>query len=216
MQPELRLIEDFMSDRGTLNLPALPRMLFVVRGSITVGERELRQGEVLHSEEPLTAQAGEMGATLWRWELSDPSQPVAKLEAPGIDSREKLKRLLETLPAGDLLWRGDSVAFPPGGVAYLHRHQGPGIRCVIEGQLRVDTNGHSQSHKVGRAWFEAGPDPVFAQAGDKPTRFIRVMILPRSLIGKSSIQYVNDEDKERPKAQQYRVFVDAPLNLAGA
>jgi hypothetical protein len=85
---------------------------------------------------------------------------------------------------------------------------------VIEGELRVDTNGHSQSHRIGRAWFEAGPDPVFAQAGDKPTRFIRVMILPRSLIGKSSIQYVNDEDKERPKSQQYRVFVDAPLTLA--
>ena len=60
-------------------------------------------------------------------------------------------------------------------------------------------------------WFEAGPDPVFAQAGDRPTRFVRVMILPRALIGKSSIQYVNDEDKEKPKAQQYRVFVDAPL-----
>jgi hypothetical protein len=41
------------------------------------------------------------------------------------------------------------------------------------------------------------------------------MILPRSLIGKSSIQYVNDEDKDRPKSQQYRVFVDAPLNFAG-
>ena len=211
MQPELRLIEDFMTDRGTLNLPALPRMLFVVRGSIAVNERELRQGEVLHSEEPLAAQAGETGATLWRWELSDPSQPVAKLEARGIDSREKLKRLLETVPQGDLLWRGDSVAFPPGGCAYLHRHQGPGIRCVIEGELRVDMNGESHAHKVGDAWFESGADPVFAQAGDRPTRFIRVMILPRTLIGKSSIQYVNGEDKEKPKSQQYRIFVDAPL-----
>jgi quercetin dioxygenase-like cupin family protein len=214
MQPELRLIEDFMTDRGTLNLPALPRMLFVVRGSITVGEQELRQGEVLHSEEPLTAQAGEMGATLWRWELSDPRQPVAKLEAPGIDSREKLKRLLETVPQGDLLWRGDSVAFPPGGCAYLHRHQGPGIRCVIEGALRVDMNGQSHTQNVGDALFESGADPVFAQAGDRPTRFIRVMILPRALTGKSSIIYVNEEDKAKPKSQQYRVFVDAPLTLS--
>ena len=115
------------------------------------------------------------------------------------------------MASGDLLWRGDSVAFPPGGVAYLHRHQGPGIRCVIEGEIRVDTNGGSRVHGVGDAWFEAGPDPVFAQIADQPTRFIRVMILPRALIGKSSIQYVNEEDKARPKAQQYRVFVDAPL-----
>ena len=39
------------------------------------------------------------------------------------------------------------------------------------------------------------------------------MILPRALIGKSSIQYVNAEDKDKPKSQQYRVFVDAPLTL---
>ena len=52
---------------------------------------------------------------------------------------------------------------------------------------------------------------MFAQAGERPTRFIRVMILPRALIGKSSIQYVNAEDKDKPKSQQYRVFVDAPL-----
>ena len=31
------------------------------------------------------------------------------------------------------------------------------------------------------------------------------------MIGKSSIQYVNEEDKDKPKTQQYRVFVDAPL-----
>ena len=77
--------------------------------------------------------------------------------------------------------------------------------------LRVDTAGQSHSHEIGDAWFESGPDPVFAQAGSRPTRFIRVMILPRALIGKSSIEYVNEDDKAKPKTQQYRVFVDAPL-----
>ena len=53
---------------------------------------------------------------------------------------------------------------------------------------------------------------MFAQAAaDRPSRFVSVMILPRALIGKSSIQYVNEDDKAKPKAQQYRVFVDAPL-----
>jgi len=210
MHPELRLIEDFMSDRGALDLPAQPRMLYVVRGSIAAGRRTARIGEVLYSEERLTAHAEESGATLWRFELSDPRTPAAKMNSPSVSSRDKLAQPL-TLPDGDLLWRGDSVAFPPGGCAYLHRHQGPGIRCVIEGELRVDTGGHSATYRIGDAWYEAGPDPVFAQAGDRQTRFIRVMILPRALIGKSSIQYVNAEDKEKPKAQQYRVFVDAPL-----
>ncbi len=213
MHPVLRLSEDFLTDRGAVSFPALPRMFFIVRGAAMFGSRSLGPGEAWYSEDAVAVRASESGATIWRWDLSM-GAPAPWRNGPGVITREKLSVPLENLAEGDLLWRGDSVAFPPSGVAYLHRHQGPGIRCVIEGELRVDTKGHSQSHKVGGAWFEAGPDPVFAQAGDKPTRFIRVMILPRSLVGKSSIQYVNDEDKERPKSQQYRVFVDAPLTLA--
>ncbi|MCL6517341.1 hypothetical protein [Alicyclobacillus sp.] len=55
---------------------------------------------------------------------------------------------------------------------------------------------------------------MFAQAAaDRPSRFIRVMILPRALLGKSSLQLVNEEDKGKPRAQQYKVFVDAPIEL---
>ena len=211
MQPELRLIEDFMTDKGAITLPAQPRMLYVVRGAITLGPRTLRAGDVTYSDETVSAHAEEAGAIVWRWELADPRQAIAKSNSASVSSRDKLITPLATLPAGELLWRGDSVAFPPGGCAYLHRHQGPGIRCLVEGELRVDTKGKSHSYAVGDAWYEAGPDPVFAQAGTKPTRFIRVMILPRALIGKSSIQYVNAEDKDKPKQQQYRVFVDEPL-----
>jgi hypothetical protein len=39
------------------------------------------------------------------------------------------------------------------------------------------------------------------------------MILPRRLLGQSSIRYVRDEDRDRPKSQRYTVFVDAPLEL---
>jgi len=60
---------------------------------------------------------------------------------------------------------------------------------------------------------EAGPDRV-AQAGRQTDALHPRDDPPRSLIGKSSIQYVNDEDKESRNRQQYRVFVDAPLNLA--
>ncbi|TMJ01907.1 MAG: hypothetical protein E6G97_13800 [Alphaproteobacteria bacterium] len=214
MHPELRLIEDFLTDRGVLSLPALPRMLYVVRGALTIGQRVLGQGETYFAEDLIAAHAEGTGATLWRWELCDPRQPAAPIKHPSVSSHVKLVAPLTTLPDGDLIWRGDSVAFPPGGCAYLHRHQGPGVRCLIEGNLRIDTAGQSHTHEIGDAWFESGSDPVFAQAGNRPTRFIRVMILPRGLIGKSSIQYVNEEDKAKPKTQQYRVFVDAPLTRA--
>ena len=211
MHPELRLIEDFLTDKGALSLPALPRMLYVVRGSLTIGERVLGPGETLFGEDMIAGDTAVTGATLWRWELSDPRQPAAKTGRPGVISHTKLTAPLTTLPDGELIWRGDSVAFPPAGCAYLHRHHGPGIRCLIEGQLRVDTAGQSHAYEIGDAWFESGPASVFAQAGNRPARFIRVMILPRGLIGKSSIQYLNEEDRAKPKTQQYRVFVDAPL-----
>jgi quercetin dioxygenase-like cupin family protein len=210
MPPVLRLCEDYLTDRGVLGVPPLPRMLYVVRGFITIDTRIIGAGEAWYGEGAVTAVAGDPGATLWRWELSS-GVPALVPNGRGISSHEKLAAELDTLPEGELLWRGDSVAFPPGGVAYLHRHQGPGIRCVVEGRLRVDVNDHSNEYGIGGAWFEAGPDPVFAQAQDKPTRFIRVMILPRALTGKSSIRYVNEEDKAKPKAQQYKVFVDAPV-----
>ena len=210
MHPVLRLWEDFLTDRGVLSLPAMPRMLFVVRGAAMIGTRPLGQGEAWHGEDAVAVRASDAGATIWRWDLSN-GTPAPWRNGPGVSTREKLNARLETLPVGELLWRGDSVAFPPGGCAYLHRHQGPGIRCLIDGELRVDTAGRSHTYQVGEAWYESGPDPVFAQAGERPTRFIRVMILPRELVGKSSIQYVNEDDKARPKAQQYRVFVDAPL-----
>jgi hypothetical protein len=211
MHPELRLIEDFLTDRGVLSLPALPRMLYVVRGAINVGQRVLGQGEALFGEDMLTAHAEGTGATLWRFELSDPRQPAVPLKGSSLRSTPMLGVTLEHLPEGDLLWRGDSVAFPPGGCAYLHRHQGPGIRCLIEGTLRIDSKGQSHTHNIGDPWFENGADPVFAQAGERATRFVRVLILPRTLIGKTSIRYVNEEDKAKPKSQQYRVYVDAPL-----
>ena len=57
MHPELRLIEDFLTDRGELSLPALPRMVYVVRGAITVGERVLGPGEALFSQDVFKAHA---------------------------------------------------------------------------------------------------------------------------------------------------------------
>ena len=85
---------------------------------------------------------------------------------------------------------------------------------MIDGGIRIDTHGRSTSYGPGSPWFEAGPEPVFAQAAsDRPSRFIRVMILPRALLGKSSIALVNEEDKAKPRAQQYKVFVDAPIEL---
>jgi hypothetical protein len=110
------------------------------------------------------------------------------------------------------LMRCDRVDFPPGGVAYLHTHQGPGIRVLLHGEIRIEINGRSHSYRPLEAWFEPGPEPVFAAASPtEPTAFVRCMVLPARLRGKSSIRYVRDEDAAKPKTQRYTVFVDQPL-----
>ena len=227
MHPTLRLYEDVLSNDGAeIQLPPLPRMIFVAHGSITIAGGSLHDDQVWSGEDAVALKPGRDGATLWRWELAGNQAGAGTLvgqELAGqelvrqrIASREKLAARLEMLPKGRLLLRGDSVAFPPGGCAYLHRHQGPGIRCLLEGGIRIDTHGRSTSYGPGGAWYESGPDPVFAQAADRPTRFIRAMILPVAYLGKSSVEYLNEDDKAKPKSQQYKIFADLPLTVANA
>jgi hypothetical protein len=213
MQPMLRLYEDVLSNDGAeISLPALPRMIFAVHGSVTVAGRTLRDDETWSGEGAVKLKAGPDGATIWRWEMTPSDGAAGTAAGPGVVSREKLSAHLETLPRGPLLLRGDSVAFPPGGCAYLHRHQGPGTRCLVEGGIRIDTHGRSTSYGPGGAWYETGPDGVFAQAADRPTRFVRVMILPAAYAGKSSVEYLNEEDKAKPKSQQYKIYADLLLS----
>ena len=37
------------------------------------------------------------------------------------------------------------------------------------------------------------------------------MILPRACLGKSSIEYLNEQDKAKPKSQSYKIFADMPI-----
>ncbi len=210
MVPTLGLYEDVLSDGGELALSAAPRMIFVVHGSVLVEGRSIGAGEAWHGQGAVRVRAGPEGASCWRWDF----MPQGALPVPAGATREKLIARLDTLPKGDLLLRGDSVGFPPGGCAFRHRHQGPGIRCLIEGGIRIDTEDGSTAYGPGGAWYESGPDPVFAQAAaDRPSRFIRVMLLPRALLGKSSIEYLDEADKAKPRSQQYKIFVDAPIGL---
>src|SRR3954462_12935249 len=88
MHPVLRLSEDFLTDRGVVSFPALPRMFFMVRGSAMFGTRSLGPGEACYGEDALTVRVSESGATIWRWELSM-GAPAPWRNGPGAISREK-------------------------------------------------------------------------------------------------------------------------------
>ena len=213
---ELRLLEDTLHGGGTVDLPAdrTNRVAYVAHGTVVVGGAEYGDDTAWRGRGAARLVAGAHGAAVWRYELAKADAPAT--EASGGRTVEKLRHRLGSLPPAEdgLLVRCDSVAFPPRGCAYLHTHQGPGIRCLIEGGIRIDTEGRSTSYAPGGAWFEGGPEPVFAQAAaDRPSRFVRVMLLPARLLGQSSIHYVREDDRAKPKSQRYRSYVDAPIAL---
>ena len=145
--------------------------------------------------------------------VTGPDHVLAFELVPRRSPEAALSAEVELAPGDQRVLRCDRVDFPPGGVAYLHTHRGPGIRVLLEGELRVDVGGRTERYGPLQAWFEPGPEPVFAAASDtEPTAFVRCMVLPPDLLGKSSIRYVREEDAAKPKPQSYTVFVDQLVN----
>jgi hypothetical protein len=135
------------------------------------------------------------------WQIGPDSGETAKLSAE-----------VDLDPATGWLMRCDRVDFPPGGVAYLHTHPGPGIRCLLHGSLRIDSGGESHTYGPFGAWFEGAEVPVLATASEtEETSFVRVLLLPHDWAGKRSIRYVNPEDAEKPKTQRASVLLEIPL-----
>ena len=84
-----------------VSLPALPRMIFVVHGSVAIADRSLRDGEAWSGEGAVTLKAGSGGATLWRWELVRRRRASAALPAARALSRAKnFPRGSRPLPQG--------------------------------------------------------------------------------------------------------------------
>ena len=184
---ELQVVEHRLEDGDAVELEPAPRVVY-----------ELDQNRARHSTD---ARRLDGPVHVLSFELVSERVPAALLGAA------------VELPSSDgWLLRCDRVDFPPGGVAYLHTHQGPGIRVLLHGSIRIDTGGTSRIYGPLEAWFEPGPEPVFAAASDtEPTAFVRCMVLPARLRGQSSIRYVRDVDATKPKPQSYTVFVDEPL-----
>jgi hypothetical protein len=212
----LRLIEDWPLAGAVEMLPSgTPRSFYVAAGTVTINGKETGTDDGYVSTDKVTLQVGGNGATVWRWEVVDPAASTSFIGNRGAKILEG--PIDEVLFQNGALIRLDSVAFPPGGIAMLHTHQGPGIRRLSEGSIRIDTQDDSGSYGPGGAWFETGPDEVFAQASEvNSSRFIRTMILPNNLLGSSSIAYAREEDKNKPKSQNYRGFGEVLIEDSNA
>ena len=133
--------------------------------------------------------------------------------------------LLDEVPADALLaeqvevedgWlmRHDRIDFPAGGIAYRHTHPGPGIRYLLSGSVRIESEGETHEYGPGEAWFESGPEPVLATASEtEDSAFVRVLLLPPEWAEKRTIRHVDPADDERPRLQRATVFGERPIAL---
>ena len=208
----LRLSRDDFDANAALDtaLPPAIRAVYVADGMVSIraggGTATLSANSALFHTGPMSIAAGGQGACLLRYEL-DPGEGLPA--GAGVRWEPKLEATLRLDDPEGYLLRCDKVELPPGGIAYTHTHQGGGIRCLLKGGFNVQVRGETSALGEYDAWFEAGPDPVYAWApDDAPGHFSRVMILPRRLKGKSSIRYVDPADADKPKLQRYTVFVD--------
>jgi len=214
----LSLHTDRLVPKAEGRLPAGNRVIYVRDGDVvarTGGQAAgLAANSAWQGRDAVAVAAGAAGATLLRWELAAGSHAPGEWTGAGATSSLTLAHAVELGAAGGYLMRCDRVDFPLGGIAYTHVHRGPGIRCLLAGGIRVEVSGQAHDIGPGGAWFEAGPDPVLALASkNERTAFVRVMILPREIRGKSSIRYVRPEDADLPRLQTYRVFADEPIEL---
>jgi len=221
MEYELRLYMDQMAPQAVVQMPlnsAPVRAIYVVSGSLRLGSggatATLGANSGWHNRGAVRAGAGYLANLALRWELAAHDSPDAALAGGGVTSSLLNTAKLTLDPELAYLLRCDRVDFPPGGEALLHTHAGGGIRCLLFGAIEIETKGKRTPYGLLASWFESGPDPVYAAVSKtESTAFARVMILPRSLLGKSSISYVNAGDVAKPKSQQYQVFIDAPVEL---
>ena len=208
----LRLTRDDFEAGASLDeaLPPAIRAIYVAEGmaSFSAGgaTATLAANSAFFHTGPVSVAAGAQGALVLRYELDPAGGDPA---GAGVSSERKLEAPLALDDPDGYLLRCDKVRLPPGGIAYTHTHRGGGIRCLLEGGFNVRVHGETTVMGEYDAWFEAGPDPVYAWAPDDAAgHFSRVMILPRRLKGKSSIRYVDPADADKPRLQKYTVFLD--------
>jgi hypothetical protein len=208
----LRLHADRLAAGGALDLHAgAVRALYVEAGHVNAAAfgtvASLAANSAWFGAAMASLHAGAEGARILRFELAAGEGAGALLTSPALALDAK----------GEYLLRCDRVEFPPGGIAYRHTHQGPGLRCLVAGSIRIETAGGAHDYAPGEAWFENGADPVLARASPREaTAFIRVMVLPRAIVGKSSIRYVDEADKDKPRVQRYQIYIDQPIALPGS
>ena len=185
----LQVVEHRLPEDQKLRLDAAPRVVY-----------EIDRNGAEYSEDARTVSGPLLALS---FELVPAASDDALLAVP-----------LQLPPSEQHLIRCDRVDFPPGGVAHLHTHRGPGIRVLLQGAIRIKTAGETRAYGPLEGWFEPGPEPVFAAASEtESSAFVRALLLPREWEGKRTIRYADPADEDKPKLQRATVFSEQPVSF---
>jgi hypothetical protein len=104
---------------------------------------------------------------VWRWELvrTDAANNLAR--GDGVSSCLRMSRrvrMFELVPTSKWLFRLDCI-YNNRGSTGLHSHPGSGIRCMLAGHLRVESEKGecSDNRLTGDCWYEEGSYPTPAR-----------------------------------------------------
>lgn len=180
--------------------------IYVLSGEIEISGNRYSAGDgcFVHSQAVATG----VDAELYHFCVS----PTAKENTqPGL---QPILRATTTQTPGDAILRLDQVVFPPKARAYRHIHPGPGIRCLLAGELEIKSDHDTTTLQSGAAWYEDANSPVQATAGNMPeTSFIRALILPAAFEGKPTIKLLNPDDEALPRLQTNKRHFDHRIQV---
>ena len=217
----LRLTEDILSNGNAASLPALPRMIFVVHGSVTIdaaaiAERGFKADEAYSGEGAVTLKAGPRRRHALALGVGD--RPAARRRVPWHGHPRKTCRARSKhCPRASCCCAATAWRFRRAAAPFCTGIKAPASRCVFEGAHPHRYPRHVDVLRPGRRLVRDRPRPVFAQAADRPTRFIRVMILPRALIWAKARSNISTKRTRRSRSRRaYKIFVDMPLTVIPA
>lgn len=214
MTVALCLFEDALFPGRKVAWPAAPRAVYARSGRAEIeaggARRALGAGDCA-----LVVAAAELSGDgeIWTFELS--ARGVAAIP-PSDRGRLVLAHDIDLDPAGPLLLRADTVAFPPGAVTPRHGHKGAGIRRLIHGRLLAEIGGETRAIGPGEAWFESGRDPVVGRNLAPSSAFVRALVLDPALRGLPTFVPWTPEDATKPRGAKPAQFFDEIVTLPPA
>jgi quercetin dioxygenase-like cupin family protein len=204
MTIRLAATEDVLEPGRVLSLRPAARAIYVRRGTVEVAGLGTIEADDCRLVVGAATLRGE--AEVWCFEAA-----AAWDEAD--HDRIVLARLLPRDPEAPLVLRADRVDFPAGGVTPRHGHAGPGIRRLLHGRLSAEIGAEAFRIDPGRAWFEAGPDPVVGRNLAPASAFVRGMALDVTLHGQPTYRPWDATEAAKPRGVAPRLFFDEIVTL---